>query len=130
MLMPREGNASNHEDDDCILKRFVTFPVTMKQISSISRRWDDNDDMDFHVDEKYERDSAQFSEEEEESMHNGSELLAAAKFRRRRRRLREPAACADDNEGCFALPIDVVGESMEAVISSMETMLCQMSCLE
>jgi hypothetical protein len=86
--------------------------------------------MDFHVDEKYERHSAQFSEEEEESVHNGSESSAAAKYRRRRRRLREPASCTDDVEGCFALPIDVVGESMEAVSSSMETMLCQMSCLE
>ncbi|KAL3807561.1 hypothetical protein ACHAXA_001430 [Cyclostephanos tholiformis] len=129
-----ESLASYHDDD--IAERFVTIPMTMRKVSSISRISDNDDDMDSLVDEKYERQSARFNEEAEEFVYNRSKS-AAAKYRRRRRRLRQPAAVyrrhslfANDDKGFLAVQIDALNESMEAVMNSMETVLCQMSCLE
>ncbi len=125
-----ESSFSCPEENDSVVERFVTFPIAVKRVSSTSRSWEDDDGIDFHADEKHERHSTRFSEEAEEFVYNGAESSAVAKYRRRRRRLQEPATCADDDESCLTLPIDAVGELMESVMSSMETMLCKMSCLE
>jgi hypothetical protein len=106
---------------------FVTFPMTTKKVSLTSRSLESVDDADCYLDGGDERHSVRFSDETEEFVYNGAKSVAA-KYRRRRRMLRQPAAASvSDDEGCFSMQIEAVGETLEAMMTSMETALRQMS---
>jgi hypothetical protein len=123
-----------HDDKDCHVgeegKRqsiFNIFPFTPERVSTITTSPDSEDFMDCYLEERDERHSVRFSDETEEFVYNGAES-AAAKYWRRRRMLREPAAAfVYDDEGCFSMQIDAVGESLEAAYKSMETALRRIS---
>jgi hypothetical protein len=129
-----EASVSNDEEYDRdtlasypadeVREMLVVVPLVRKTISSITRSEEYND-MDSLLVEKFERHSARFNEEAVVFVYNGAESAANAPYFRRRRRLQQPAAVANDDEGCIAVQLDAVSESMEVVMNSLEMLLGQ-----
>ena len=127
-----EASVSNDEEYDRdtlasypadeVREMLVVVPLVRKTISSITRSEEYND-MDSLLVEKFERHSARFNEEAVVFVYNGAESAANAPYFRRRRRLQQPAAVANDDEGCIAVQLDAVSESMEVVMNSLEMLL-------
>jgi len=113
---PDSSVSSDEEDNHDTV---VSYPPD--EVSSITRSSEEDNGMDYLEVEKYERYSARFSEEVEEFVYNGAKSTAAGRCRRRRRRLRQPAVVADYDEGCLAVQLDAVGESMEVLMDSVDT---------
>jgi len=109
---------ANYPADD-VREMLVVVPLARKTMSSITRSEEDND-MDSLLIEKFERHSARFNEEAVVFVYNSAESAAAAPYFRRRRRLQQPAAVANYDEGCIAVQLDAVGESMEVAMNSLE----------
>ena len=127
-----EASVSNDEEYDRdtvasypadeVREMLVVVPLVRKTISSITRSEEYND-MDSLLVEKFERHSARFNEEAVVFVYNGAESAANAPYFRRRRRLQQPAAVVNDDEGCIAVQLDAVSESMEVVMNSLEMLL-------
>ncbi|KAL3782106.1 hypothetical protein ACHAW5_007271 [Stephanodiscus triporus] len=113
---PVSSDSSDGEDNQDTV---VSYPPD--EVSSITRSSEEDNGMDYLEVEKYERYSARFSEEVEEFVYNGAKSTASGRCRRRRRRLRQPAAVADYDEGCLAVQLDSMGESMEILMDSVDT---------
>jgi hypothetical protein len=119
-----ESSVSNDEECDRntgvnypaeeVREMLVVVPMVRKTIPPITR----SEEV-----EKYEHRTARFNEEAVVFVYNDAMSAAAAPCFRRRRRLQQPAAVADDDEGCLAVQLNAVGESIQVVIDSLGMLL-------